>query len=119
MRLIGNIIWIITGGLITAIEYVLISLILFITIIGIPFGLETIKMAKLSLLPFSFQLGKQEEISSTSLNFIMNIIWICLSHIILGGLLFITIIGIPFGKQHFKLARLSLSPFGRSVIDRI
>jgi len=124
MKILGNIIWLIFGGLITAIEYFIASFILIITIFGIPFGLQTLKLGILTLWPF----GKTTVQSSRSggcLYIIFNIIWIfiggiwiALSHLIFGFILLITIIGIPFGLQHFKLAALALTPFGRDIIDK-
>ncbi|WP_010662408.1 YccF domain-containing protein [Marinilabilia salmonicolor] len=121
MSLLGNLIWLIFGGLITAIEYFVASILLMITIIGIPFGLQTLKLGLLALWPFS-----QRVVPSSSnggcLSTIMNIIWILIggiwiaaTHLIFGVLLAITIIGIPFAKQHFKLAGLALTPFGYRV----
>ena len=114
MRLIGNIIWIILGGLISAIHCALIGLILCITIIGIPFGLQCFKLAGLTLTPF----GQKVNINVFR-HPIANIIWLVLSgfavaleHLFFGVILCVTIIGIPFGLQHFKLALLSLFPFG-------
>ena len=124
MKILGNIIWLIFGGLIVAIEYLVASILLFITIIGIPFGLQTLKLAELALWPF----GKDTQVNHNSqgcLSTLMNLIWIliggiwiCLSHIFFGILLAITIIGIPFAKQHFKLATLALTPFGRNIITK-
>lgn len=122
MKLLGNILWLVFGGLLIAIEYFIASLILMITIIGIPFGIQTLKLASLAFWPF----GKDTELNSrpSGLSTVMNVIWILiggvwisLSHIILGILLGITIVGIPFAKQHFKLASLALTPFGRTVIQ--
>lgn len=122
MRLLGNIIWLIFGGIITAIEYFISSVLLMITIIGIPFGLQTMKLGIVALWPFGTEVKRTRSTSSGCLNTIMNIlwiliggIWICLSHLVFGILLTITIIGIPFGRQHFKLARLALTPFGYEV----
>ncbi|MBE6301174.1 MAG: YccF domain-containing protein [Parabacteroides distasonis] len=122
MRLIGNIIWLIFGGLATAVEYILASLPFLISIIGIPFGLQTLKLGMLALWPFGSEVVENES-SSGCLSLIMNIIWICiggiwicLTHLFFGVLLCITIIGIPFGKQHFKMAGLSLTPFGKKII---
>ena len=121
MSLLGNVIWLIFGGLATAIEYFLSSIVLFITIVGIPFGLQTMKLGVLALWPFG---RKVEPIQGGSgcLYTLMNVIWIvfggliiCVSHLIFGLLLCITIIGIPFGRQHFKLARLALTPFGYEI----
>jgi uncharacterized membrane protein YccF (DUF307 family) len=124
MRLIGNIIWLIFGGIFIALEYVIASIFLLITIIGIPFGLQSIKLAFLALWPF----GKKVVSTNTSsgcLAILMNIIWIIfggiwisLSHLVFGILFTITIIGIPFGKQHFKLASLALTPFGKEVVSK-
>ncbi|WP_106829471.1 YccF domain-containing protein [Parabacteroides pacaensis] len=122
MKTLGNIIWLLFGGIITCIEYLIASIGLMITIIGIPFGLQTFKLATLALWPF----GKQVQDTGSSggcLTVIMNIIWIfiggiwiCLSHLGFGLLLCITIIGIPFGLQHFKLAGLALTPFGKTIV---
>jgi len=124
MNLLGNIIWLILGGLITALEYFIASIALMVTIIGIPFGLQSIKLGLLALWPFG-QDVRQRETSSGCLNLIMNIlwiliggIWISLTHLAFGILLAITIIGLPFARQHFKLAQLALTPFGYDVYTR-
>lgn len=121
MRLLGNIIWLIFGGLITALEYFISSIILMITIIGIPFGLQTIKLGLVALWPFGSEV-RYRETTSGCLNLIMNIlwvliggIWIALTHLLFGVILAITIIGLPFARQHFKLARLAITPFGYDV----
>lgn len=122
MKILGNIIWVVFGGLFIAIEYFISSLGLFITIIGIPFGLQTLKMGILALWPFGSKVVDIPH-SSGCLSFLMNVIWffiggiwIFLSHIFFGVLFCITIIGIPFGLQHFKLAGLALTPFGHDVV---
>ncbi|RLD21510.1 MAG: YccF domain-containing protein [Bacteroidetes bacterium] len=124
MRFLGNMIWLIFGGLIVAFEYLVSSILLMITIIGIPFGLQTLKLAGLALWPFGKDTRVNER-SSGCLSTLMNVIWIlfggiwiCLTHIVFGILLGITIIGIPFAKQHFKLATLALAPFGREIITK-
>ncbi len=124
MNFLGNLIWLIFGGLIIAIEYFIGSLVLMITIIGIPFGIQTLKMASLSLWPF----GRDTVVhtrASGCLYVIMNVIWllagglwIAATHAIFGVLLCITIIGIPFGLQHFKLTAIALSPFGRDIVRK-
>jgi len=122
MSLLGNLIWLIFGGIIVAIEYFISSILLMITIIGIPFGLQTLKLGVLALWPFS-----QQVVSSPSnggcLNTVMNIIWILIggiwiaaTHLIFGLLLAITIIGLPWARQHFKMAVLALTPFGYDVV---
>jgi uncharacterized membrane protein YccF (DUF307 family) len=121
MKFLGNIIWLIFGGLLTSIEYFISSLLLMITIIGIPFGLQTLKLAVLALWPFGSKV-KDAGNSGGCLLVIMNVmwillggIWICLTHLGFGLLLCITIIGIPFGRQHFKMASLALTPFGKTI----
>lgn len=121
MKIILNLLWLIFGGLATAIEYLISSIGLMITIIGIPFGLQTLKIGILALWPFGKQVTPSET-SNSCLSLLMNIIWIfiggiwiCLTHLLFGVLLYITIIGIPFGTQHFKLASLALSPFGKKI----
>ena len=124
MNFLGNIIWLIFGGIIIAIEYFIGSIILMITIVGIPFGLQTLKMASLSLWPF----GRDTVVHSRAsgcLYIIMNIIWlltggiwIAITHAVFGVILCITIIGIPFGLKHFKLTAIALSPFGRDIVNR-
>ena len=123
MKVLGNIIWIIFGGLEIAIEYLISGLVLFITIIGIPFGLQCMKLGMLALWPFGSQV-RSKETHHGCLNFFMNVIWffvggiwIWLTHIGFGILFYITIIGIPFGKMHFRLAKLALSPFGHEVVN--
>ncbi len=122
MKFIGNIVWLIFGGLETAIGYFVGGLIMMATIIGIPFGFQMIKIGSLALWPFgrTFQVSKGELPGClyTLLNLVWVLIaglWIALMHIIFGFLLSITIIGIPWGMQHFKLAGFAISPFGRKV----
>jgi uncharacterized membrane protein YccF (DUF307 family) len=122
MKTIGNLIWVLFGGLIMAIEYFIASIVLMVTIIGIPFGIQTFKLGLVALWPFGTDV-RESETNSGCLSTFMNVlwiitggIWIALSHLIFGILFCITIIGIPFGRQHFKLAGLALTPFGK-VID--
>lgn len=118
MRTIANIIWIIFGGLITAIGWALAGIIFYITIIGIPLGRQSFKMAKLTLAPF----GKTIVYGGGAPSLIANIFWViiigiweAISYAALGCLYCITIIGIPIGIQSFKMAKLSLLPFGATV----
>jgi uncharacterized membrane protein YccF (DUF307 family) len=121
MKLLGNILWLLLGGIVTAIEYLVASLVMMITIIGIPFGLQTLKLARLALWPFGSKVTDGGN-SGGCLSVIMNIIWILiggiwisLTHLVFGLILCITIIGIPFGIQHFKMAALALTPFGKEI----
>lgn len=124
MKTLGNIIWVLFGGIFIAIEYLLGSVALMITIIGIPFGLQSLKLAELALWPFGRKV-KQRESASGCLSLLMNVIWffvggipIVLTHLLFGILFYITIIGIPFGNQHFKLMKLALTPFGKEIVKR-
>lgn len=122
MNVFGNIIWIIFGGFAIAIEYFVAGIAMCLTIIGIPFGLQVFKLGALSLLPFGHRSVTVEE-NRGCFALLMNIIWflvggfwIALTHFALGVLFCITIIGIPFGLQHFKLMTVALSPFGRDIV---
>lgn len=116
---IGNLIWLVFGGIFSFIGWFLAGIILSITIIGIPFGIQCFKISRLVLWPF----GTEVEVGSFGFGgLIGNILWIlllgwelCIFHIIVGILFSITIIGIPFGKQHFKFALLALLPFGAKI----
>ncbi|PTT02392.1 YccF domain-containing protein [Pedobacter sp. HMWF019] len=121
MNLIGNIIWIIFGGFFIFLEYIFGGLILCLTIVGIPFGLQCFKFAFVGLAPFGVRITDTSS-NTGCLSTIMNIIWllfggfwIALTHLFFGILLCLTIIGIPFGRQHFKLMNLAFSPFGKSI----
>lgn len=121
MNIFLNIIWVVFGGLMIAVEYALSSLAMMITIIGIPFGLQTLKLAMLALWPFGTNIVDVGW-PSGCLAGLMNVIWwfvggipIAITHLGWGLLFCITIVGIPFGLQHFKLMKLALFPFGNSV----
>jgi uncharacterized membrane protein YccF (DUF307 family) len=119
---LGNLIWLIFGGLLAAIGYFIGGLVLCITIIGIPWGLQCFKLAELVLWPF----GKKVISDSSEmgcLNLVFNLIWIlfggfytAIVHIVMGVILCITIVGIPWGRQHFKLIEISLMPFGKKIV---
>ena len=121
MSILGNLLWIIFGGFLISIEYIISGLIMCLTIIGIPFGIQSIKLGLLALVPFGREVVDHPT-GSGFLRTIFNIIWffiggiwICLTHLFLAILLAITIIGIPFAKQHAKLATLALTPFGKDI----
>lgn len=121
MSLIGNILWLVFGGFIAGMLYILGGLLLCVTIIGIPFGLQTIKIGMATFAPF----GKEVVESPRANGFIpllFNIIWallfgweIAIAHLTSALILGITIIGIPFAKQHLKLVIVSLLPFGHDL----
>ncbi len=119
MRLIGNILWIIFGGFLSALGWLIAGLLWCITIVGIPIGVQCFKLSSISFNPF----GKEVKYEGGAVSFIVNVIWflvsgmeLALGNFILGCLLCITIVGIPFGKQFFKIAKLSLAPFGAVVV---
>jgi len=122
MNLLGNLIWLLFGGLLAALGYLLGGIILCITVAGIPWGLQCFKLAGLVLWPFGKKVVSD---SSTTgcLSTLFNIVWLlcggvytAMVHIVMGLLLCITIIGIPWGKQHFKLIEVSLMPFGKKIM---
>jgi len=121
MSFLGNIIWIVFGGLFMSVAYFMLCIVYCISIIGIPVGLQLFKMARLSLFPFGSSISdKNGEMGCWSM--FLNILWIvfggiemAITHAILGLVYCITIIGLPFGKQHFKLALLALLPFGKDI----
>lgn len=121
MSLLGNIIWLIFGGFFAGLGYILGGLLLCLTIIGIPFGVQSIKLGVATFTPFGKEVVEIENANST-LRVIFNLIWllffgweIALAHLVSALLLTITIIGIPFAKQHIKLIPMALLPFGRSL----
>lgn len=121
MNLLGNLIWLIFGGLWSALGYFFGGIMLCLTVVGIPWGLQCFKLAGLVLWPF----GKEVVSSSNNtgcLSTLFNIVWLlsgglytALVHLVFGLLLAITIIGIPFAKQHFKLIEISMMPFGKTI----
>ena len=121
MSLIGNIIWIVFGGWLIALEYICGGIALCLTIVGIPFGIQCFKLAILGFAPFGQRIEAGTALSGC-LTLPLNIIWIIfggfwvfLTHMVFGLFFCITIIGIPFGVQHFKLASLAFAPFGRNA----
>lgn len=121
MKFIGNILWMVLGGFIISLYYALVGLLFCISIIGIPFGMQLFKMAGLALWPFGHDVTPGAN-DGGCLSLIMNVIWIVLGgieialmHVTLGIGFCITIVGIPFGLQHFKMALLALVPFGKKI----
>jgi len=121
MTCLGNIVWLVFGGFLASLGYIFGGLLLMITIIGIPFGMQSIKIGVANLAPFGKSVVATENAGSL-LSIIFNVIWIiffgweiALVHLVSGVILAITIIGLPFAKQHFKLIPLALAPFGREL----
>lgn len=124
MSLFGNIIWFIFGGFLSGVFYFIGGAILCLTIVGIPFGVQAFKLGAATMTPFGEEINLKPGAHSP-LNTIFNLIWlvffgweIALTHLVSGILLYITILGIPFGRQHFKLIPLALFPFGREFSKR-
>jgi uncharacterized membrane protein YccF (DUF307 family) len=125
MNLLLNIIWLIFGGFLLVLGYLLGAVLLCITIIGIPFGIQCFKLAGLALAPFGRDV-REKEPPSGCLAVIMNILWIilpglelALAHLVLALVFAITIIGLPLAAQHLKMTRLALLPFGFEVRARL
>lgn len=122
MNTLGNILWIILGGgIFIFLEYFIGGLLLCLTIIGIPFGIQAMRLGMLSLFPFGKKVTAGEG-ADGCLSTIMNIIWIvvggiwvALTHVLFAIIMAITIIGIPFARQHMKLAAFAFTPFGRDI----
>ncbi len=124
MNLLLNIVWLIFGGFIVVIAYLLGGILLCITIIGIPFGIQCFKLAGLAVAPFGREI-REKEPPGGAVAVIMNIIWIILPglelalfHLLMALVLAITIIGLPLAAQHLKMTRLALIPFGFEVRDK-
>lgn len=121
MKFLGNLAWLVLGGLLVAIIYIAVGLLMCITIIGIPFGTQLFKLGTYSLWPFGHEVVNKPN-EPGCLSVVMNLIWVLLGwweiaviHLIFGLILCITIIGIPFGMQHFKMAIASILPFGKEI----
>ena len=121
MKFLGNILWLVLGGLGVALVYFLVGLLFCLTVIGIPFGVQLIKLGVYALWPFGHELvygpGQPGCLST-----VMNVLWIllgwweiALTHLVFGLILCVTIIGIPWGLQHFKMALGAVFPFGKEI----
>ncbi|MCR5276949.1 MAG: YccF domain-containing protein [Bacteroidales bacterium] len=121
MKFLGNILWLVLGGLLVAMFYYLVGLLICLTIIGIPFGVQLFKFGTFALWPFGHDMVYRPD-EPGCLSLVMNVLWILLGwweialiHAFFGLVLCVTIVGIPWGMQHFKMAKMSLFPFGKVV----
>ena len=121
MNTIGNIFWLLFGGIIIAMIYYIVGLLMCLSIIGIPFGVQLFKLGTYALWPFGHDLVNDPG-EPGCLSTVMNLIWILLGwweiaalHLICGLLFCITIVGIPWGLKHFNLALHSIFPFGKEI----
>jgi uncharacterized membrane protein YccF (DUF307 family) len=122
VRVLLNLIWLVFGGLVLAFGYAVVALIMFVLIITIPFGIASARIALFCLWPFGRTIVRRPDAGAGSL--IGNVIWfvlagwwLALGHLVTGVLMCVTIIGIPLGLANFKLIPVSLTPFGREVVD--
>lgn len=118
MSLFMNIIWFVLGGFISYLTWMFVGILWSITIVGIPIGMQCFKFAKMAAAPF----GKDIQFSNSGASLLINVVWIFLGglalafeEVVLGIIFCMTIIGIPFGLQHFKHAKLALLPFGARI----
>ena len=118
MKLLGNLLWLILGGFVSGLCWLIAGLLWCLTIVGLPIGVQCVKFASLSFAPF----GKEVVYAGGAVSFLVNVLWflfsgmeLALVNLVIGALLCVTIVGIPFGKQFFKLAKLALAPFGAYV----
>jgi uncharacterized membrane protein YccF (DUF307 family) len=122
VRVLLNVIWLVFGGLWLALGYAVVAVVMFILIITIPFGIASARIALFCLWPFGRTLIRRDDAGAGSL--IGNVIWfvlagwwLALGHLVSGVLMCLTIIGIPLGLANFKLIPVSLTPFGREIVD--
>jgi uncharacterized membrane protein YccF (DUF307 family) len=121
MSCLGNAVWMIFGGFFAGLWYILGGLLISITIIGIPIGKQAIKLGIATMAPFGLEIMPTEQAGEPSY-VVVNIIWailfgweIAVTHFVSGIILGITVVGIPFARQHFKLIPLAMAPFGREL----
>ena len=126
MSIIMNLLWIILGGFFVFLGYFIAGIALCLTIVGIPWGFQCFKLSILALFPFGAEVTTcfPHSTPTSGINILLNVIWlifggiwIVINHLFWGTLLCISIIGLPFGLQHFKLMKLSFTPFGRDIAD--
>ncbi len=131
MTLILNVLWFVLGGFVAGLAWLLAAVLLAITIVGLPWALAAVRIGLFTFFPFGKQVVSRdtvtgrEDLGTGPLGFLLNVIWfllggwyLALIHIVHGVVLCVTIIGIPFGIQHFKLALIALAPIGKEVVER-
>ena len=131
MGALGNFLWFIMGGVLMGLGWWLVGLLAFISIVGIPWGKACFVIGQFAFFPFGKEavsrkdLTRQEDIGTGALGLVGNIIWFLLAgvwlaigHVISAAACFVTIIGIPFGIQHLKLAAIALAPIGKTIVDK-
>ena len=121
MSFLGNVIWLLFGGFVAGMGYILGGLATCLTIVGIPFGIQSIKLGVATLTPFGREIVVRPE-SGGFLESLFNILWavlfgweIAVAHLVHAAILALTIVGLPFASQHLKLIPLALFPFGKEL----
>ena len=131
MRTLGNLLWFIMGGVLMGLGWWLVGLLAFVSIVGIPWGKACFVIGQFAFWPFGKEavsrddLSGREDIGTGALGLVGNIIWFVLAgvwlaigHVLSAAACFITIIGIPFGIQHLKLAGIALAPIGKTIVEK-
>ena len=131
MRTLGNLLWFIMGGILMGLGWWLVGLLAFVSIVGIPWGKACFVIGQFAFWPFGKEavsredLSGREDIGTGALGLVGNVVWFVLAgvwlaigHVLSAAACFITIIGIPFGIQHLKLAGIALAPIGKTVVDK-
>ena len=131
MSVIGNILWFILGGAVMGLSWWVAGLVAYLSIVGIPWGKACFVIGQFTFIPFGKEavsrkiINNKDDIGTGSLGAIGNIIWfifagfwLALGHLLSALLCFITIIGIPFGLQHLKLAGIAIAPIGKTIVDK-
>jgi uncharacterized membrane protein YccF (DUF307 family) len=131
MRVIGNFLWFILGGMLMGLAWWFFGVVAFVTIIGIPWGKACFVIGQFTFFPFGKEainrkeLSQKDDIGTGSLGFIGNVIWfifagvwLAIGHAVAAVVDFVTIIGIPFGIQHLKLAGIALAPIGKTIVTK-
>ena len=131
MSLLGNLLWFIFGGALRGLGWWLAGLLAFISIVGIPWGKACFVIGQFAFLPFGKEavsrrdLSGRDDVGTSPLGFIGNVVWfvligvwLAIGHVASAAACFVTIIGIPFGIQHLKLALIALAPIGKTIVDK-
>lgn len=120
MKTIGNVLWVVLCGAVTALGWLIIAGLLAVTVVGLPFARQCLKLARLTLWPFGRTVVKSP--TASTLGPVGAVLWfipgacMAIAYGIAGALLCVTVIGLPFGLQAFKFAGLALAPFGKAVV---
>lgn len=131
MRAIGNLIWFIFGGVLMGLAWILVGLLAFISVVGIPWGKACFVIGLFTFFPFGKEaisrkeLSQKDDIGTGALGTVGNVVWfvfaglwLAIGHVFSAIVCFVTIIGIPFGIQHLKLAGIAIAPIGKTIVSK-